>query len=398
MKPISVTELTLQIKAALSAVNFQNLAVEGEVSNFVHHTSGHMYFSLKDEKSRLKAVMFRSRNRRLDFVPKNGDTLIAVGGLGVYEPNGEYQLYVDLLLPRGIGELHLAFEQLKAKLEGEGLFSDERKRPLPFLPARIGVITSRTGAALRDILNILSRRHPGVQVLVIPAAVQGEGAADSLIRALALAETTDVEVIIMGRGGGSFEELSAFNDEALARAIAHCSIPVISAVGHETDFTIADFVADLRAPTPSAAAELAVPRRDDLLAAVADLQGRTAQAVKRQIAAERRYLNQLASAPTLQQPANIVRQLRQRTDELWTSIVRQQKHSLVLRRAQLKAGMGKLETLSPLKTLSRGYAICHDHQGQVLTKADPVQIGDRVDVRLHSGSLQCRVEGRETHE
>ncbi len=398
MKPMTVTELTLQIKAALSAANFQNLAVEGEVSNFVHHTSGHMYFSLKDEKSRLKAVMFRSRNRGLDFVPKNGDTLIAVGALGVYEPNGEYQLYVDLLLPRGIGDLHLAFEQLKAKLKGEGLFADERKKPLPFLPAKIGVITSRTGAALRDILNVVHRRHPGVRILVFPAVVQGEGAAASLIRALALAETTDVEVIIMGRGGGSFEELSAFNDESLARAIARCTIPIISAVGHETDYSIADFVADLRAPTPSAAAELAVPLRDELLGTVAGLRERAVGAVKRQIASERRYLNQLSAAPTLRQPANIVRQLRQRTDELWTSIVRQHKHSLALRRARLEAGAGKLETLSPLKTLGRGYAICYDQKGQVLVEPGAVEIGARVGVRLHGGRLQCKVEGRETHE
>lgn len=398
MKPISVTELTLQIKDALGGAHFQNLAVEGEISNFVHHTSGHMYFSLKDEKSRLKAVMFRSRNRLLDFKPKNGDTLVALGSLGIYEPNGEYQLYVDLLLPLGVGDLHLAFEQLKTKLEQEGFFAEARKRPLPFLPTKIGVITSPTGAALRDILHVLKRRHPGVHVVVFPAQVQGEGAAASLLHALDQAGSGDVDLIIMGRGGGSFEELSAFNDEALARAIARCPVPVISAVGHETDFTIADFVADLRAPTPSAAAELAVPRRADLLERIASLQRRCGEAVRRQIDGERRYLRQLAAAPTLQRPANIVRYLRQKTDELWTSIARQQKHILSLRRAELQTCAGKLETLSPLKTLGRGYAICYDLAGQVLLSPRQIEQGDRVGVRLHKGNLVCRVEGREMHE
>ena len=203
IQPISVSELTKQINFALSSPEFQSIAVEGEISNFVHHHSGHMYFSLKDAHSRIKAVMFRGRNQRLGFLPKNGDTLIAVGSLGVYEPNGEYQLYVDLLLPQGIGDLHLAFEQLKEKLEREGLFDATRKRALPALPERVGVITSPSGAALRDILNVLTRRYPGVRVLVFPALVQGEGAPASLLEALSLAQQTDVDVLIMGRGGGS---------------------------------------------------------------------------------------------------------------------------------------------------------------------------------------------------
>lgn len=398
MNPISVSELTRKIKWALTGEEFQNIALQGEVSNFVHHSSGHMYFSLKDDKSRIKAVMFRSRNQRLGFVPKNGETLIAVGSLGIYEPNGEYQLYVDVLLPQGIGELHLAFEHLKAKLEEEGLFDPQRKRPLPFLPQRVGIITSPTGAAIRDILQVLQRRHPGVRVLVFPALVQGEGAPESLLRALDLAQTTDVDVLIIGRGGGSFEELSAFNDEGLARAIASCSIPIVSAVGHETDFTIADFVADLRAPTPSAAAELVVPKQEDLKGTVIRLEERLEGAVLRFLTAERRYLNSLTQGVALQQPQLVIRRWRQRVDELWTSMGQHQRHDLELRRAQLGNLAGKLETLSPLSTLSRGYSICQDPDGQVVRGWQQVQVGEIVQIRLHEGGLVCKVEGRESGE
>lgn len=394
MQPISVSELTRQIKYTLSGPPFQNLAVEGEVSNFVHHSSGHMYFSLKDAQSRIKAVMFRSRNRSLNFRPQNGDTLIAVGSLGVYEPNGEYQLYVDLLLPKGVGDLHLAFEELKAKLEREGLFDPERKRPIPVLPQRVGIITSPSGAALRDILHVLTRRYPGVQALVFPALVQGEGAPESLVQALNLAQTTNCDVLIIGRGGGSFEELNAFNDENLARAIAYSRIPVVSAVGHETDFTIADFVADLRAPTPSAAAELVVPLQSDLIAAVDSWQERMLGALQRKIRSERRYLNQLASSPALQRPDHALNQLRQRLDDLWTNLGKTLRNDLTLHRSQLGNLASRLEALSPLQTLGRGYAICRTADGQVLRQAEQVNEGELVQVTLHRGGLLCVVEGR----
>lgn len=398
MQPISVSELTKQIKQALQGPAFQSVAVEGEVSNFVHHSSGHMYFSLKDTQSRIKTVMFRGRNQRLDFIPKNGDTLVAVGSLGVYEASGEYQLYVDLLFPQGVGSLHLAFEQLKEKLEKEGLFDSARKLFLPFLPHRVGVITSPTGAAIRDIIHVLKRRYPGVQVLVFPTLVQGEGAPESLIRALFLAQTTDCDVLILGRGGGSFEELSAFNDEGLARAIAQSTIPVVSAVGHETDFTIADFVSDLRAPNPSAAAELIVPLQEELQAAVNACQTRMIGAVQRRIQADRRYLKQISLSPALQRPEHGLNQLRQKLDDLWTSLGRDYRHRLMLRRSELGNVVGRLETLSPLKTLGRGYAICQDQQGQVLRYADKTQAGDLLKVTLQQGHLLCKVEGRETHE
>ena len=330
--------------------------------------------------------MFKNRNQYLNFAPKNGLTLVAVGSLGVYEPNGEYQLYVDLLLPVGVGELHLAFEQLKCKLEQEGLFRLENKLEIPFLPQRIGVITSPSGAALRDILHVLKRRFPGVQVLVFPALVQGEGAAVSLRQALAQAQATNVDVIIMGRGGGSFEELSAFNDESLARDIFACPIPVVSAVGHETDFTIADFVADLRAPTPSAAAELVVPLQEELLVEVKSWQNRMGEALQRKVQAERRYLNQLLLNPALHRPDHHLNQLRQRLDDIWGDLGRYHRHNLVLKRGELATLSGRLETLSPLQTLSRGYAICQDQKG-----------GEEVTVTLHQGRLHCKVKGRESH-
>lgn len=396
MQPISVSELTSQIKFALSSPQFQSIAVEGEVSNFIHHRSGHMYFSLKDAQSRIKAVMFRNRNQRLDFVPKNGDTLVAVGSIGVYEANGEYQIYVDLLLPQGIGDLHLAFERLKAKLAEEGLFDVASKRPLPALPHRVGVITSPSGAALRDILHVLTRRYPGVKVLVFPALVQGEAAPGSLIEALSMAQRTDVDVLIIGRGGGSFEELAAFNDERLARAIAQSSIPVVSACGHETDFTIADFVADLRAPTPSAAAELVVPRQAELVSAVASMQGRLISSLRRKVQMERRYVTQLGQNPVLQRPGHHLNQRRQRLDELWTNLGRSHRDSVMLKRGKLVNVVGKLETLSPLKTLGRGYAICQNDQGQIIRQAHQVSLGEMVHVTLQEGFLSCKVEGRQT--
>lgn len=398
MQPISVSELTKEIKTMFNSSSFQDLAVQGEVSNFIHHRSGHMYFSLKDESSRIKAVMFKGHNRLLDFTPKNGDTLIAVGSVGVYEPNGEYQLYVEFLLPQGVGDLHIAFERLKEKLANEGLFEENQKIPLPFLPERIGVITSPSGAALRDILHVLKRRYAGVNVLIFPALVQGEEAPSSLLKALNRSQTTNVDVIIMGRGGGSFEELAAFNDEKLVRAIANSRIPVVSAVGHETDFTIADFVSDFRAPTPSAAAEIVVPIQKDLVKSVEGISERMSYALKKRIITERRYLKQLEQSPVLLQPTQTIGQLRQRVDELWTTINRNIHHNLVLLRSRLEQHAGKLNTLSPLETLGRGYAICQDRDGKIVSKADDVSVGSSIQVRLHHGELLCKVEGRETHE
>ncbi len=391
--PVSVSELTAYIKQALDNPFLQNVAVEGEVSNFKHHSSGHMYFTLKDERSKIKAVMFRSRNQRLTFIPQDGDILIAIGSVGVYETNGEYQLYVELLLPRGIGELHMAYERLKEKLAHEGLFDPQYKRPLPYLPRCVGVITSPTGAAVRDIIHVINRRFPGIDILIVPALVQGEGAPASLVKALSLAQQQEnVDVIIIGRGGGSYEELSVFNDETLARAIFHSRVPVVSAVGHETDVTIADLVADVRAPTPSAAAELVVPVYADLVEHVTALTQRMYRVVQKQIDAHRRYVGQITSRTAMKRPDDRIRQLRLGVDELWSQLFTIGRHRLAIERAKLSLLSGKLETLSPLHTLSRGYAICQTVQGTVVRNAEQVDVGDRLSVRLYKGELLCTVE------
>lgn len=392
MNILQVKELTDRIKEALDRPELQNVAVMGEVSNFKHHSSGHMYFSLKDETSRIRAVMFRSRNRRLTFMPQDGDMVVAVGSVGVYEFSGDYQLYVDWLFPQGIGALSIAFEQLKSKLEREGLFDPSRKRQLPFLPRTVAVITSPTGAAVRDIISVAKRRHPGINILVIPALVQGAEAPASLVQALELAaEQPDVDVVIMGRGGGSFEDLAVFNDEELARAIFRCPKPVIAAVGHETDVTIADFVADVRAPTPSAAAELAVPSYLDLMEHVKHLEGRLQRVMVDKIKHGRRYLDQLQSAAVLKRPGERLRPLRMRVDELWTRLVSGASQRLEGGRQARDLLAAKLDALSPLKTLVRGYAICQDAAGNVVTSYDQVLPGAEVSVRLRQGKLTCSV-------
>ena len=392
MNILQVRELTARIRAALDSPELQNVAVVGEISNFKHHSSGHMYFSLKDETSRIRAVMFRSRNHRLTFIPQDGDMVVAVGSVGVYEASGDYQLYVDWRFPQGIGALSIAFEQLKSKLEKEGLFDSNRKKPLPFLPRTVAVVTSPTGAAVRDIITVARRRHPGVNILVVPALVQGADAPASLVRGLELAAAQpDVDVIIIGRGGGSFEDLAVFNDEALARAIFHCPKPVISAVGHEIDVTIADFVADLRAPTPSAAAELAVPSYLELVEHLQYLKGSLQRQIMDRVKHGRRYLEQLTSGAALLRPTDRLRPLRMRVDELWTRLVSSAKQRVEDGRRGRDVLVAKLDALSPLTTLARGYAICQDRSGNVVTSYEQVSLGAEVSVRLRRGVLTCSV-------
>lgn len=398
MQILQVRELTQEIKAALDNPRFRNVAVEGEVSNFKHHSSGHMYFSLKDEASRIRAVMFRSRNQRLNFVPRDGDMVVALGSIGVYEYSGDYQLYVDQLLPQGVGALNLAFEQLKAKLEKEGLFDQVHKKPLPFMPRCVAVVTSPTGAAVRDIISVARRRHPGVNLLIVPAQVQGEGASRSLVKALELAALQpDVEVIIVGRGGGSYEDLAVFNDEQLARAIFACPKPVISAVGHEIDVTISDFVADLRAPTPSAAAELAIPNLIEMAEHLHSLESRLQRMVVDRVRHGRRYVEQLANAAALTRPTERLLPLRMRVDELSTRLGTVVQQRLERGRKDRDVLVAKLDTLSPLTTLARGYAICTDKSGMVLTDYSRVEVGTEVAVRLKRGMLTCNVvKGEDT--
>jgi len=391
---LTVLELTRYVKRMLDDDRLlQSVWVQGEISNFKWHHSGHIYFTLKDEYSQVKAVMFRSYANRLRFRPENGMQVIVQGNVTVYERDGVYQLYAAAMEPAGLGALHLEFEQLKRRLAAEGLFDEALKRPLPRLPRVVGLVTAPTGAAIRDMITVSRRRFPGVRLILAPALVQGPGAAESLVRGLRLlSRVPEVDVIIIGRGGGSLEDLWAFNDEGLARAIRACPVPVVSAVGHETDFTIADFAADLRAPTPSAAAELVVPSRSELQGVVDGLRIRLATAARRAVERKRVRLRSLAERPVLQRPQGRLLQDRQRLDDLARRLEYVGGSLLAARRRELGALAGRLEALSPLAVLARGYAIARTMEGQVVKEAAQVQPGDRINLLLHKGSLRCQVE------
>ncbi|MEZ5318218.1 MAG: exodeoxyribonuclease VII large subunit [Vicinamibacterales bacterium] len=435
--PWSVSELTARLKALVEGT-FTRVVVEGEISNCRQWSSGHVYFTLKDDFAQVRAVMFRTTARQLKFRPEDGLRVIARGRLGVYEVKGEYQIICDALEPHGLGALQAAFEQLKRTLQAEGLFDQARKRPLPVLPRRIGVVTSADGAAVRDILRILTTRHPTARVVVRPARVQGDGAALDLARALrAIAAVPEIDVVIIGRGGGSAEDLWAFNDERLARAIAACPVPVISAVGHEVDFTIADFVADVRAATPSNAAELVVERADTFRARIDTAADRLQRAADRQIARRAERARQcdlrLAHWPTrvvmrdrdveelrlrlahaaARRHAGLARRfdewrrrleqrdLRRVAAEMRTRLVRADGRLRAggeARQAAATARAGRLaarlDALSPLAVLGRGYAVCWNAaRTGIIRTAAAVRAGDAVRVTLADGELACRVTG-----
>jgi exodeoxyribonuclease VII large subunit len=319
-KIYTVSDLTTEIRTVLED-SFAGVWVEGELSNFRHHSSGHMYFTLKDQESQIRAVMFRQQNRQLKFRPQDGLAILMYGEISVYEPRGEYQIVGEYMEPRGIGALQLAFEQLKERLQAEGLFDDSRKRPIPMLPGRIGVITSPTGAAIRDILQVLRRRFAGVDVLIYPVTVQGDQAAPEIVEAIReLNRRGGLDVLIVARGGGSIEDLWAFNEEVVARAIAASKIPVISAVGHQVDYTIADFVADLRAPTPSAAAELVVSKTDELAQRLDDLQARMSGAVRSRLDALIVRVGGLERHLRLLNPMERIRMRRRHLTALWKDL------------------------------------------------------------------------------
>lgn len=412
--------------------------IQGEISNCKHHSSGHIYFSLKDKDSQLKAACFRNSNRYLKFRPEDGMEVVVRGRLSVYAPRGDYQVIAEYMEPVGIGSLQMAFEQLKEKLKKEGLFEETHKIPLPLLPGKVGIVTSPTGAAIRDMLRVLKRRNASLHILIYPAKVQGTGAAEEIARGIeCLNERTDVDVIIIGRGGGSIEDLWAFNEEVVARAVFASDLPVISAVGHEVDYTISDFVADLRAPTPSVAAEMVSGSKEDLLVSLKSLHGRLIQAVRNGIERRRLNVQRLAQNKAFAVAPNKIRDLEQRFDEatmLLIQAIRQQlstrRHQDQLlatrlrridlkrlirhrneflegRRLNLLAGIrsrlqqekarlgiaaGKIDSLSPLAILNRGYSICRNVQGNVLKSSLEVAQGDAVTVALSSGELDCLVE------
>ncbi len=390
---VTVSQLNNYIKRVMDANGYlSQIWVKGELSNFKRHYSGHIYMTLKDETSAIRAVMFRSSAAALAFEPENGMKVLARGRVSVYERDGQYQLYVEEMQPDGLGALYVAFEQLKARLGEEGLFDEEYKKPIPRFPRRIGVVTAKTGAAVRDIINVLSRRYPLAEVYVCPVLVQGEAAAGEIAAAISYLNETDfVDVIIAGRGGGSMEDLWAFNEEIVARAIFASRIPVISAVGHEVDFTIADFVADLRAPTPSAAAELAVPDAAELKTRIAQLADRMTYRMNGLLEGWQKTLASLSEARAFVQFGSQLADRRIYVDDLAAQLARAMDGEIQGKRDRLSALSGKLDALSPLKVLGRGYAIARDASGGVVRSVADVAPGDRLNVRLADGELACEV-------
>jgi exodeoxyribonuclease VII large subunit len=440
---LTVSQLTEQLRAVVEE-RFPAVWVEGEISNFRVYGSGHAYFTLKDETSQVRGVLFRNRMRRIRFEPGDGQHVLAFGSLEVYAQRGEYQLVIELLEPRGLGALQLAFEQLKARLGAEGLFAEGHKRPLPRFPRRIGIVTSPSGAAVRDILRVIGRRFEGLSIVIAPARVQGDGAAPEIAAGIAdLNALGDVDVIIVGRGGGSLEDLWAFNEETVARAIAGSKVPIISAVGHEVDVTIADFVADVRAPTPSAAAELVVREKHALVDGLLDLRGRLERAMRRRLQRDAERAVSLAGRRVLTDPSRPLRDLERRVDEAGrrlrhaaSAALRRATHRLEIATAGLRAGspfarlasgrqrlehvesrlqsasgrtlvrsqhrlgalVGRLDSLSPLAVLGRGYSLTRTPAGEIVQDAARVAPGDAVAVLLAPGSLECRVERTKEHD
>ena len=401
MRVITVSQLNRYVKMLLQEdVALTPVYVSGEISNFVnHYKSGHLYFSLKDENALVKAVMFRTYAARLAFRPEGGMKVIVRAKASVYEKDGTFQLYVEDMQPDGVGALQIAYEQLKKRLQEEGLFDAARKKALPPFPMRIGVITSPTGAAVRDILNILARRYPLAQVVFLPVLVQGEGAPPQLVAALErMNREKAADVLIIGRGGGSLEELWAFNDERVCRAVAASEIPVISAVGHETDFTLCDFAADLRAPTPSAAAELAVPDAAELLLSLRQTQVQLTVLMRSRLEKARTELQMLHRQKALSSPTYYVEQMAMQLDLLTRSFEHSAKTALQDAHAQLSAAAAKLDALSPLKVLSRGYAMARMDGGRLVTSVADVCKGDMLYMDMCDGTLACTVQDIQKEE
>lgn len=391
---LTVTQVNLYIKEMLSRDDvLSHITIKGEISNFKAHSSGHMYMSLKDETGVIRAVMFRSAAGRLQFRPENGMKVIASGRVSVYERDGQYQLYIEYMQQDGLGDLHIAFENLKQKLSAEGLFDPKHKKPLPKYPKRIGVITAPTGAAIRDILNILSRRFKYADVVLYPVLVQGENAAMSIAVALKyFNENNAADVLIVGRGGGSIEDLWAFNEEIVARAIYDSRIPVISAVGHEVDFTISDFVADLRAPTPSAAAELVVPSQEELKDKFNNVYGRLYSCAGRILEKNRLRLRLLTEKPVLKTPERSLDERRLYLDGLYNRFENAYKNILKEKEQALKLNASKLDGLSPLSALSRGFSVTKDEGGRVVKSVEQVKKGDKISVVVSDGEIRASVE------
>lgn len=392
---LSVSQLNRYIKMNFDAdENLANIFISGEISNFTnHYRTGHLYFTLKDDSAAVRAVMFNSSAKRLKFMPEDGMKVIARGRVSVYEASGQYQLYVDDMQPDGVGALNLAYEQLKEKLQKEGLFSELHKKPLPPYPEKVGVITSPTGAAVRDIINVLGRRFPYAEIVFCPVLVQGEGAHLQLTDAVNLFNSERAaDVIIIGRGGGSIEDLWEFNDEGLARAVYNSEIPVISAVGHETDFTICDFVADMRASTPSAAAELAVPDANELQYALSALKNRMFLNVSSGIADRRSRLEYLTSKGALKSPDEMLSNRSQRLDTAFSKMLSSYENRIGGKKVEFISAATALSKLDPMSVLMRGFAFVSDKSGKNVYSSQALAKGDKINVRFHDGSAVCEVK------
>ncbi len=390
-KIYTVSEITEEIKILLES-NFFSLWVKGEVSNFNRHHSGHFYFSLKDKSAQIQCVMWRNKNIRLSFLLEDGMEVLARGRITVYEKSGKYQLEVDEIQPLGIGELQLAFEQLKRKLQEEGLFDQKFKKPLPVFPFRVGIVTSPTGAAVRDLISIMKRRFPPVEIILNPVRVQGEGAAEDIVRALReFNEWGEVDLIIVGRGGGSLEDLWAFNEEIVARAIFDSKIPVISAVGHEIDFSISDFVADKRAATPSAAAEIAVMDYRDIDSTLNNILKRLYMKMKSNFEQERERLKRIESNYYFRKPVDMIKQFSQQIDEVFNKLEKNFEFLIESNTNLLLQLEKRLSSLDPEKVLQRGYSICYKN-GEVVKNSAQVEPLDTVQVKLAKGHFISQVQ------
>lgn len=397
-RPLTVSELTAQVRTVLEET-MSRCWVIGEIAEYTHHGSGHRYLTLKDDSSQLSVVMFRHQGRKLGFTPERGMQIMCYGHISVYERGGRYQFYAEQMQPAGQGELALAFERLKLKLEEEGLFAPERKRPLPRFPRSVGVVTSPTGAAIRDIINVLTRRSPGVQIILRPCRVQGPGAAGEIAAAIAdLNRYGAVDILIVGRGGGSPEDLWPFNEEVVARAIYRSEKPVIAAVGHEVDYTIADYVADYRAPTPSAAAEVVVQEHTALLQGVGERRQRLSQAMEKLLAAHERRLQDMDPDRLFRRLSDRLQQTSQYVDERRQDLVRSFAWFIRSRRQEWQSSSVRLQTLSPLAHLARGFSLCQRQEdGTVVRSSRQVQPEELVNLRFHQGSATARIEATQ-HE
>ncbi len=390
-KILSVTDITRQIKGVLES-GFPNILVQGEISNFKLHSSGHLYFTLKDEGAQLSAVMWRSRANQLLFKPTDGMKIIARGNISLYEPRGSYQLDCIQIQPVGVGELQQAFERLKQKLFDEGLFDEEHKKPLPEFPMRIGIVTSPTGAAIRDMISVLSRRMPAVEVTLIPVKVQGIGAAEEIAEAIDdLNDLNSVDVIIIGRGGGSLEDLWAFNEEIVARAVFRSEIPVISAVGHEIDYSISDFVADLRAPTPSAAAELVVKHTNELIELIRNFCYTMNSSMNNSINSHRQTIETLVHSYSFNRPQDLLRQRSQRVDELTRRLEQSVAHYVQFTKHNLHSLSARIESLNPRLVLKRGYTIVRQH-GAAVSSVKRLTEKEKADIEFNDGRSTVTIE------